>query len=45
MRQTNENERCSKVLSKTKKHSSRSSKRSSNLDSSGGSNSDKINVK
>ena len=42
LKETNENDRCSKALSKTKSHSSRSSRRRSKTNSSGSSKSDKI---
>ena len=45
LKETNENDRCSKASSKTKSHSSKSSRRSSKLSHSGGSKSDKIEEK
>ena len=42
LKETNENDRCSKASSKTKSHSSKSSRRSSKASSSGSSKSDRI---
>ena len=45
LKETNEDDRCSKASSKAKYHSSRSSRRSSNSNSSGSSKSDRIEEK